>query len=228
MASGTLLQRRSDRARRHLFVMAKEPVAGRVKTRLGAEIGMVKATWFYRHTAQGVVARLQRDPRWQTWLSVEPAAGVHSRMLPNGVNRVPQRGRDLGRRMQNIFRLPIAGSMVIVGTDIPTIRDRDIWRAFRLLGSHDVVFGPAEDGGFWLVGMRRTPRILEAFQDVRWSSSSTLDDCIAGLRRARVAKGTVLSDVDNASDLDLAKHLVGRQVLPTVAGQRLQMNSNPN
>ena len=70
--------------------------------------------------------------------------------------------------------------------------------AFRLLGSHDVVFGPAEDGGFWLVGARRSPRLPPLFGRVRWSGPYALADTLAGLpRRVSVGFADPLEDVDD-------------------------------
>jgi glycosyltransferase A (GT-A) superfamily protein (DUF2064 family) len=86
----------------------------------------------------------------------------------------------------------------LVGTDIPSLGPRHIAEAFRLLGHHDVVFGPAADGGFWLVGARRSPRLPPLFGQVRWSSPHTLEDALAGLpRRVSVGIAATLQDVDD-------------------------------
>ena len=90
------------------------------------------------------------------------------------------------------------GPAVLVGTDIPSLGPRHIAEAFRLLGHHDVVFGPAADGGFWLVGARRSPRLPPLFGQVRWSSPHTLEDALAGLpRRVSVGIAATLQDVDD-------------------------------
>jgi glycosyltransferase A (GT-A) superfamily protein (DUF2064 family) len=88
---------------------------------------------------------------------------------------------------------------VLVGGDIPGLAARHIASAFRQLGGHDLVFGPAGDGGFWLVGARRPARLPQLFSNVRWSQPYALADTLAGLPR-RVTVGFVerLEDVDDA------------------------------
>ena len=88
--------------------------------------------------------------------------------------------------------------VLIVGTDIPDLDAAHIARAFRALRGADAVFGPAADGGFWLVGMRRPQRAARAFANVRWSTSHTLADVRANLpANLRVAVVEMLEDVDD-------------------------------
>jgi len=90
------------------------------------------------------------------------------------------------------------GPVVLVGADIPTLCARHIVVAFRLLGSRDLVFGPAEDGGFWLVGARHPRRLAHVFEQVRWSSPHALADTLAGLPRVlTVGIADRLEDVDD-------------------------------
>lgn len=186
---------------RHLVIMLKEPRAGRVKTRLGRDIGMVPATWWFRHQTWRLIRRLE-DRRWHLHLAVSPDTALFSRAWPAHLPRLPQGRGDLGHRIGRILRNFAAGPVVIVGGDIPGITAQHIENAFRSLGSHDAVFGPATDGGYWLIGMKRTappPRGL--FQGVRWSSATTLADTIASLPGLRIAMIDTLSDVDTAADL---------------------------
>lgn len=197
--------------------MVKRPELGRVKTRLGREIGAVAATGFYRSTSCAVIARLAADPRWTTTLAVAPDTAIRDRAWPQRVSRLAQGPGDLGHRMHRIAGEPPPGPVLIVGTDIPAIAPRHIWRAFRRLGSSDAVLGPAADGGFWLVGFRRTPRLPKAFENVRWSTAHTLADTVASLRPASVAFADTLSDVDTASEHSACRVWSGRRVLPAVA-----------
>jgi rSAM/selenodomain-associated transferase 1 len=194
--------------------MAKLPVAGGTKMRLARDIGVAGATRFARHAAAALLQRVGRDRRWQTVLAVAPDAGTRSRAWPRGLARMPQGGGDLGRRMQRIFDCRHAGPVLIAGTDVPGIRPAHIAEAFRLLGRHDAVFGPAADGGYWLVGLRRRPRLLRPFTGVRWSSRHALADTLANLRGCTVAFLATLSDVDDVGDLRGVAPAVGRRVLP--------------
>lgn len=195
--------------------MVKVPQAGRVKTRLAQEIGVVRATWFYRHTTAAVLARLAHSSRWQTVLAVAPDPGVRHSFSPRGVARLRQGGGDIGQRMQRAMRRQGPGPVVVIGTDVPGIRPSDIAAAFRSLGNCDAVFGPAADGGYWLVGQKRRPRELAMFANVRWSTPDALSDTLRNLRGCRIDSIATLSDVDNAEDWKGMAAWCGRVVLPT-------------
>jgi len=192
--------------RAQLVIMLKQPRAGQVKTRLGRDIGMTAAAWWFRHQIRRLL-REMNDPRWQITLSVAPdTTATNPAPWPQHLPIIPQGRGDLGTRMARILhtnpaRLP-AGPACIIGGDIPAIRRAHIARAFQRLGNHDAVFGPATDGGFWLVGMKRTtppPRAL--FQNVRWSTRHALSDSIATMGHARIAQIDRLQDIDTVNDL---------------------------
>lgn len=183
-----------------LVVMVKAPVAGAVKTRLARGIGVAAATGFYRSMMAETVRRLGHDPRWRTLLAVAPDPAVWLPVWPEGVGLIGQGRGDLGARMGAIFnRLP-PGPVVIIGSDIPGIEAADIARAFRVLGGHDAVLGPSPDGGYWLIGLKRVPRVPDPFADVRWSSEHTLADTLGNLAAVRVGLLRELDDIDTADD----------------------------
>lgn len=185
-----------------LVVMLKEPCPGRVKTRLGRDIGKVPAAWWFRHQVARILRRLA-DPRWRLVLAVSPDhTGMTSRVWPAHLPRLPQGPGDLGRRMARIFRSLPPGPACIVGADIPGLTPAHVARAFAALGRHEVVLGPAPDGGYWLIGFKRTAALPAGlFHGVRWSTEHALDDTIASLGRARLALVDILRDVDSAADL---------------------------
>jgi len=192
----------NDQAR-HLVVMARQPSLGTGKRRLAADIGPVAAQRFYRNATAALLRRLSSDPRWHTWLAVTPDAAARGDRLPwTFQGRVTAQGRgDLGARMGRLLRdLPV-GPVVIVGSDIPDIARHHIWSAFRSLGNHDWVFGPARDGGYWLIGAKRRPRLTPGFAGVRWSSATTLSDCLENLAGQRIAFLESLADIDRGQDL---------------------------
>jgi hypothetical protein len=197
-----------------LIVMAKAPVAGRVKTRIARELGTATAVRYARHSAAALLQRVAADPRWCTTLAVAPDVAAHGPFWPRRVRAGPQGPGDLGTRMQRLFDRTPPGPAVIVGTDVPRIGRAHIAAAFRLLGRHDAVLGPAEDGGYWLVGLRRRPRPLRPFGGVRWSTAHALADTLANLRRlsAAVALLPTMFDVDTAADLARCGAYFGRRV----------------
>ena len=187
--------------RRTLIVMVKEPRPGRVKTRLGREIGLVPAAWWFRHQTRALIRRLQ-DPRWALVLAVSPdREGLQSRVWPEGIARWPQGRGDLGARMRRMLRRA-GGPVCLIGADVPGVERRHIAEAFQQLGAHDAVFGPSPDGGYWLVGLRRAdPFPPRLFRHVRWSSAHALGDTLAGIPDLRVGFAATLQDVDTADDL---------------------------
>lgn len=184
-------------ARRHLLVFARQPRLGAGKRRLARDIGAVAAVGFQRKILAETIRSVGRDPRWRTWLAVTPAGDGP---WPRDIPRIAQPAGDLGARMAGVARVPPPGPVVLIGSDIPGIRPHHIETAFRALGDHDLVFGPALDGGFWLVGWKRCPRFVDPFSDVRWSSSRALADVLANLRGERVAFVETLADVDDGDD----------------------------
>ncbi|MBO9467557.1 TIGR04282 family arsenosugar biosynthesis glycosyltransferase [Tropicibacter sp. R15_0] len=189
---------------RTLIVMVKEPRPGRVKTRLGRDLGLVNAAWWFRHQSAALLRRVE-DPRWQVVLAVAPdREGLSSRVWPAHLPRWPQGRGDLGDRMARMMRLALPGPVCVIGADIPGISRDRVWRAFQALGQADAVFGPAMDGGYWLVGMRNSQHIPQnLFANVRWSSEQTLADTLANLAGCQVALVDQLRDVDTVEDLTL-------------------------
>ena len=189
---------------RTLVIFLKEPRPGRVKTRLARGIGAVGAAWWFRHQAARVIRGLGRDSRWRTVLAVTPdREGLESRVWPRDLPRWPQGSGDLGMRMARAFAAMPPGPVVIVGVDIPDLGPAHVVEGFRLLGRHEAVLGPATDGGYWMIGLRRGGRAAPAglFRGVRWSSRHALEDTLRTLRPLEVAYGPTLSDVDEAADL---------------------------
>jgi uncharacterized protein len=197
--------------------MAKAPVAGRVKTRIASELGIAAAVRFARHSAAALLQRVASDPRWSTTLAVTPDTAASGPSWPRRLPTGPQGGGDLGARMQRLLDRAARGPAVIIGTDVPLIGRAHIAEAFRLLGRYDAVLGPAADGGYWLVGLRRRPRVLRPFAGVRWSTAHALGDTLANLRGRSVAEAATLFDVDTAADLGRCAGYFGRRVRGSAA-----------
>jgi rSAM/selenodomain-associated transferase 1 len=185
----------------HLVIIAKAPRMGRVKTRLALDIGVHKAWSFYRHNLNSIVKSLTKSSVWKTWLSVSPDDSiVENHIWPANAQRIRQGFGDLGQRMNKIMQKIPTGPTIIIGADIPEIHPNHIAKAFRLLGHKDTVLGPAQDGGYWLVGQRRRPRTISLFTNVRWSSPHTLTDTMQNIPRlASTGFVAKLSDIDDGA-----------------------------
>jgi hypothetical protein len=183
--------------RQRLILMVREPRAGQVKTRLAREIGTGPALRFYRAATANLIRRLGHDPRWQLVLAVSPDSAVHSRAWPRAIPRMPQGRGDLGARMGRLLHARGPLSAILIGSDIPAVSARQIWDAFNILASHDAVFGPARDGGYWLVGLKPHKPLGRLFDGVRWSSPHALGDTLKNLSGRNAGFAATLSDVDD-------------------------------
>ncbi len=185
------------RHHRHLVIFCKEPVAGRVKSRLARSVGVTEATRCQRVLLSALLRRLGGDARWTTWLAVAPDTALASPLLPAGPRRIAQGQGDLGARMQRVFdRLP-PGPAVIIGSDIPGIKRGHIDGALSALGRRDAVIGPSPDGGYWLIGLARRGRLPRPFGGVRWSTEHARADTVNNLKGYNYSIIQLLMDVDD-------------------------------
>jgi rSAM/selenodomain-associated transferase 1 len=186
--------------RRSLVLFVRAPALGRGKRRLAQRIGDVASLRFERQMLALLLRRLGRDRRWRLRIAVTPDRDrlpLPRRPRPECI--VGQGKGDLGVRMRRAIGGCPPGPVVLVGADIPLLAAAHIAAAFRLLGSRDLVFGPADDGGFWLVGARRRPRLPPIFGKVRWSTRHALADTLANLSdTTAIGWAPRLADVDDA------------------------------
>ncbi|MEQ9489381.1 MAG: TIGR04282 family arsenosugar biosynthesis glycosyltransferase [Alphaproteobacteria bacterium] len=188
--------------RTHVFLFAKEPRLGRVKSRLANDIGSLNALSFYRNNLSRVIRRLKGNPRFSLTVAVSPDRMAGCRPTwAHGVPLIAQGRGDLGQRMARAFRNAPPGPVIIIGSDIPYIRPSDLRRAATILGQSDAVFGPSGDGGYWLVGLKRLkPQPFGLFSNVRWSSPYALHDSVATLGGTTTVRWTdQLDDVDDGA-----------------------------
>jgi rSAM/selenodomain-associated transferase 1 len=180
-------------------VFARAPVAGQVKTRLAAGIGVAAALEFYRQTLDRTTARLASDPRWMLTLAVTPDTAAPA-LWPSGVERIGQGDGDLGQRMARLLALATPSAPVlIVGADIPGLEAAHVARALEALSAADLALGPARDGGYWLIGARSPPP-PRLFDGVRWSTAHASADTLRNAFGLTVALADELEDVDDAED----------------------------
>jgi rSAM/selenodomain-associated transferase 1 len=178
-----------------VIVFARAPRLGTVKRRLAKDIGDRAALRFHTATLTALLRDLKAARRFDVVLAVTPDRARFP--LPVRVARVDQGRGDLGVRMACALRR--YRRVALMGCDIPDAGAADVSAAFRRLGTADAVFGPAEDGGYWLIALGpRRPSDL--FGDSRWSTEQALSDTLRNFRHHRVGFIRRLADVDTVAD----------------------------
>lgn len=204
-----------------LVLFGKPPVPGRVKTRLAKSLGATEAAAVYRALCEDLLNRLAGGP-WQLVWAGDPGWSVaeYRNWLPQ-LDRVwEQSGEDLGLRLKDAFfrgALETSAGVIVIGTDLPHLCLEQLRLGFEQLRQDqaDLVLGPAEDGGYYLVGMNRP---LEIFDEIAWSSSRVLSQTLAraGERGWRVGLLQSEADIDTESDwLRLKSRFVRGELLAT-------------
>ena len=188
-----------------LVIFARAAVSGAVKTRLAAEIGNARALSVYRALAERTVkaARGAADRVVICFTPLEAAPDMRQ-WLGGDLEYAAQVEGDLGHRMHAAIERETergAEAVVIIGTDCPDVTPDVINRAFAALADASVVIGPANDGGYYLIGMRSAHAAL--FHDVPWSSANTL---AVTLQRASAA-GLSVAQLETLRDIDVADDL---------------------
>jgi uncharacterized protein len=204
-----------------VVVFAKAPRPGGVKTRLCPPLSATAAAQLYRCFVLDILDRVRAVNGITPAVAYAPRRGrrffaaVRPRML-----LIPQAGADLGARMAGVFeRLFARGfeAVVLIGADSPTLPPAYLRRAIRAVRRSDVdgVIGPSEDGGYYLIGLRRP--CPELFDGIAWSTGRVLAQTLARARRAgrRLRALPTWYDVDTVEDLRrLAAELRGRRGAP--------------
>jgi len=183
---------------RHLVIFARRPQLGVGKRRLAADVGDVEALRFARSALDRLTRSLGRDSRWRLWLAASPDRPLD--WVRAGA-AIPQGPGDLGQRLTRVVQGLPPGPVVILGSDTPTVTRADVADAFRALGPNRAVFGPAADGGYWLIGLRRGLGERLPFDGVRWSTADALADTLANLEGCRVAMLREQEDIDDGPAL---------------------------
>ena len=180
----------------HLLVLAKAPVAGRVKTRLCPPCTPEQAARVAAAALADTIGAVSSARALSRTLVVD---GVHP--VPGGWQSRPQRGRDLAERLADAFT---DGPSLLVGMDTPQLTARLLDAATDDLGRADAVLGPATDGGWWALGLR-DPAHAAVLRRIPTSTATTGADTLTALRRLglRVVLLPELSDMDTAADADL-------------------------
>lgn len=187
-----------------VIVFLKNLTFGKVKTRLAATIGDQQALEVYRGLVTHTLKQVYR-PEHDTLLYFSDSLHHDLPVIESQCSLRLQKGNDLGERMANAFKEVFGSSVdkaLIIGTDCPGLDSCIIDEAFHALDTHQVVIGPATDGGYYLLGMTNFHECL--FEEIPWSTSKvlelTLHKCVMHKLSYNLLKE--LSDIDNENDLN--------------------------
>lgn len=211
-----------------ILVFAKAPRPGHVKTRLRGKLTAQQAADVHRACLRDTARLVSSVAGCAKWLRVagEPET-AHRVARELGLSTWwrwgVQRGRDLGDRLGEAFHSYFSSGVkkvVVIGTDTPWMGRERIVRAFQLLDAVDVVLGPTEDGGYYLVGARRV--IPEMFKNIPWGSREVLAQTLEALRRAGASYRLLRRDfdLDRPEDLARAGRLLKRKKIRAEALRR--------
>lgn len=186
-----------------LVVFVKAPRPGFVKTRLAATLGGDAACAVYRHLVDGLLGQLAGLETLELRFMPDDAEAEVRHWLRRAWTLAPQGPGDLGARLHRAFesaRATGAERVVVIGSDCPDVTAADIEAAWEALQSHEVVLGPARDGGYWLVGLNEPQ--ASVFEGIAWSTDTVFAQTIARCRNAglRVRVLRQLEDIDTEDD----------------------------
>ena len=190
-----------------LIVLARYPRPGFVKRRLAAEIGDAPAADLCRAFLLDLRRRLADHPSWATYWAFEPADSPFPEEIGRGDRCFPQKGRNLGERMEAAMGQALRlghSSAVLIGSDIPHVPLGVLAEAFcKLAEGAGLVLGPAEDGGYYLIGAHSVPPV---FAGIRWGAADVLSATVSAARAAGI-EPTIVSSCYDVDDLASLEHL---------------------
>lgn len=191
-----------------LIIFVKNEEAGKVKTRLAKAVGDEQALEIYRALLRFTYTQVvPLGAKKEVW---------YSQFIENNdiwaqgeFNKRVQEGEGLGNRMSAAFQKTLEeegfDKAVIIGSDCGELTTDILKEAFSSLEDHDIVIGPASDGGYYLLGMRKF--IPELFKDISWSTGAVLEQTLkkADMENASFCKLQKLNDVDVEADWEIVK-----------------------
>lgn len=184
-----------------LIIFTRNPELGKVKTRLAKTIGNQSALNIYTYLLEHTKTVTQH-------LHCDKAVFYSVQIRENDIwdskhyQKHLQKGDDLGERMLNAFKMAFANKykkVIIIGSDLFHLNEKHISMAFNKLGSYDAVIGPAQDGGYYLLGMNLL--YSQVFKNKEWSTSSVFKETIKDLEKQSIFKTETLNDIDVYDDL---------------------------
>ena len=198
-----------------VVVIARAPELGRVKTRLARDVGEETALEVYQSLLQHTFQVIRDWPEVEIRYTSESYCVPFFDDLPSSWRWVPQGDGDLGDRLARAAADAFGRGQwpLLIGVDCPELVREDLDHAERAMTDHDAVIGPAEDGGYWLLGLSRNLRSV--FRDIPWSSQETLLETLCRMRDADATFRLLeeKTDVDTVVEWRRYAHLISPNAL---------------
>lgn len=190
------------------MIFTRNPLLGKVKTRLAASIGDEAALEVYQFLLQhtfNITKELDCDK------AVYYSEGIPENGLweKGDFQKILQQGKGLGQRMENAFKNAFFegySKVVVIGSDLCDLQEKDLKMAFLALDENDFVIGPAQDGGYYLLGMKKLDSAV--FQNKAWGTSEVLEQTLQDLGNEKVKLLELRNDIDTFEDLKQHKGLL--------------------
>jgi rSAM/selenodomain-associated transferase 1 len=184
-----------------LIIFTRNPELGKVKTRLAKTIGDQAALNIYKYLLNHTELTV-KDLVCDKAIYYSENVNDHDVWDNSTYQKFAQNGNDLGERMLNAFKVAFDDNyekVIIIGSDLIDLQAKHFLEAFQKLDTHDVVIGPAHDGGYYLLGMRKLHKHL--FREKKWGTSSVLRDTLHDLQNLNVFLLEELNDIDIYDDI---------------------------
>ena len=184
-----------------LLILTRNPELGRCKTRLAAKVGDEAALDIYKFLLNHTVS-FTKELNVEKWVYYSESIWENDIWDRNTYQKKLQIGNDLGKRMLNAFQEGFNSGfekIIIIGSDMYHLSQADLEEAFLRLEEHDYVVGPAEDGGYYLLGMKSLKK--EVFQNKSWGTDTVLSDTLKDLQSGSIFMLPERNDVDYYEDI---------------------------
>ena len=199
-----------------LIVFARLPVAGSVKTRLAKTLGEDFAVRFYRACAEHTFNECRKAaPTGMdifVFYSDEKDKELMKKWTGNDFRLLPQSGEDIGKRMFNAFKIVFdegVNRAILIGTDVPDISSGIISKALTSLNNTELVIGPAKDGGYYLIGMKKLYGFL--FENIEWGTGKVFAGTLDKINMNNLDKKIITELYDIDTEEDITKWLSAKQ-----------------
>jgi rSAM/selenodomain-associated transferase 1 len=185
-----------------LIIFVRNPEAGNVKTRLAATLGSEKALQIYRQLLAHTLS-ITKECEIDKYVFYADNIMPGDEWKKSGYHQLLQKDAPLGEKMKDAFDAVFKkghNQVIIIGSDCPYLNKQHISLAFEKLSNHDMVIGPANDGGYYLLGMKKLHD--ELFQNKQWSTTTVFQDTISDIEKNSLSyyRLPLLTDIDTEED----------------------------